>query len=176
MKRSLPDARLRGRATCEWILELSMACGLLLSVMVMGCAGSLDPGVGAGGASGGGTGGAPAAGCQTAIFASQCKSCHAAVGAAAGLDLESANPEMRLVGKMTIADASGGQCENMTLINAGVSPATGVFIDKITMNPPPCGSSMPFGTLLQPADQACLKSWAAIVATAPAPFTGEETR
>ena len=45
MKRSLPDARLGGRATCKWIGELSMAWGLLLSVMLIGCAGSLDPGV-----------------------------------------------------------------------------------------------------------------------------------
>ena len=54
MKRSLPDARVRGRATYKWIGNLSMAWGLLLSVMVIGCAGSLDPGVGGGGASGGG--------------------------------------------------------------------------------------------------------------------------
>jgi len=178
MKRSLPDARLRGRATREWISELSMACGLLLSVIVAGCAGSLDPGVGGGGTggmSGGGTGGGPAAGCQTAVFANQCASCHGTgTTGSAGLDLTSPNPETRLVGKMT-GTINGGVCSGMTLLVAGSNPAMGVFIDKITMTSPPCGASMPFGSLPSTADQACLTAWATIVTTAPSPFSGEGT-
>jgi hypothetical protein len=176
MKRSLPDARLRGRATRGWISELSMACGLLLSVMVVGCAGSLDPGVGGGGGtSGGGMGGGPAPGCQTAIFANQCASCHATGSGSAGLDLQSANPETRLVAQMSSTTANGGACEGMTLLVPGSNPAMGVFIDKISMNPPPCGFSMPYGSLPTKADQDCLKAWALSVTTATSPFTGETT-
>jgi hypothetical protein len=169
MKRSLPDARLHGRATCKWIGTLSMAWGLLLSVMVLGCAGSLDAGV-----TGGGTGGSSGNGCQVAVLAQQCAGCHAAGSGSAGLDLASPNPETRLVGKMT-STTNGGLCGNMTLINAGVTPATGVFIDKITMATPPCGASMPYGSLPNTADTACLVSWANSIATTTAPFSGEET-
>src|SRR5262249_48097306 len=97
--------------------ELFLACGLLLSVMVIGCAGSLDPGVGGGGSSGG-MGGSSGNGCQVAIFAQQCAGCHAAASGAAGLDLASPNPETRMVGKMAAATAIGGMCSGMTLINA----------------------------------------------------------
>src|SRR5689334_2183848 len=101
MKCSLPDARTCGRATCKWIGTLSIAWGLLLSVMVIGCAGSLDPGVVGGGGSGGGMGGSSGNGCQVQVLAQQCAGCHAAGSGSAGLDLASPNPETRLVGKMT---------------------------------------------------------------------------
>src|SRR5215471_14113110 len=102
MKRSLPDAHLHGRATCKWIGTLSMAWGLLLSVMVIGCAGSLDPGVGTGG--GGGSSGST---CQVAIFRDQCAVCHGATNGSAGLDLASPNPEQRMLNKM---GGSSGMC------------------------------------------------------------------
>jgi hypothetical protein len=161
MKRWLPDACLRGL--------------LLLSIVLTGCAGSLDPGVGggAGGSNGGGMGGSSGNGCQVAIFAGQCKSCHIAGGnGAAGLDLESPNPETRMVGKM---GGSSGSCMSMTLLVANSNPAMGVFVDKITMSTPPCGSSMPLGGLPSPADQACLTSWATMVANMPQAFGGQET-
>jgi len=163
MKRWLPDACLRGL--------------LLLSIVLTGCAGSLDPGVGggAGGSNGGGVGGSSGNGCQVAIFAGQCASCHAAASPASGLDLASPNPESRMVGKMAASMANGGMCSGMTLINANTNPATGVFVDKVTMMTPPCGFSMPYGSLPSAADQACLKSWATMVASMPQAFGGEET-
>lgn len=173
MTRSLPDARTRGRATCKWIGTLSIAWGLLLSVMVIGCAGSLDPGVVGGGGASGGTGGSSGNGCQVAVFANQCASCHGPSGSA-GLDLMSPNPETRMVGKMT-STTNGGVCGNMTLINAGVTPATGVFIDKITKAMPSCGASMPYGSLLNSTDMACLVNWANGIATTTSPFNGEGT-
>jgi hypothetical protein len=162
MKRWLPDACLRGL--------------LLLSIVLTGCAGSLDPGVvgGGGGSNGGGVGGSSGNGCQVAIFAGQCASCHTASSPQANLDLSSPNPESRLVGKMA-ATTNGGMCGGMTLINANTNPATGVFVDKVTMMTPPCGFSMPFGSLPSAADQACLKSWATMVANMPQAFGGEET-
>jgi hypothetical protein len=164
MKRSLPDAH----------LKLSMACGLLLSVMAVGCAGSLDPGVGVGGGGSGGSGG-PTPGCQTAVFQNQCVSCHGTgTSGSGGLDLTSPNPETRLVGKMS-GTTNAAACQGMTLLVAGSNPAMGVFIDKITMNPPPCGMSMPYGSLPLPADQACLQAWATSVTMTASPFTGEET-
>jgi hypothetical protein len=160
MKRWLPDTRLRG---------------LLLSIVLTGCAGSLDPGVGGGGSNGGGMGGSSGNGCQVAIFAGQCAQCHAAASSAGGLDLASPNPEARMVGKMADSGTNGGQCSGMTLIQANTTPATGVFVDKVTMNPPPCGFSMPYGSLLNSTDQACLTSWATMVANMPQAFSGQET-
>ena len=169
MKRSLPDARLRGRATCKWIGKLSMAWGLLLSVMVIGCAGSLDPGVGGGGASGG-MGGASGDGCQVAIFRDQCATCHVAgTNGSAGLDLASPNPEQRMLGKMGGSANLGGMCTTMTLLVKGSTPAMGVFVDKITMSTPPCGASMPYGSLPNSVDTACLVSWANGVTMAASP-------
>src|SRR5689334_21717859 len=115
MKCSLPDARTGGRATCKWIGTSAIAWRLLLSVM--------------------GIGGSSGNGWQVQVLAQQCAGCHAAGSGSAGLDLASPNPETRLVGKMT-STTNGGVCGNMTLINAGVTPATGVFIDKITKSNP----------------------------------------
>jgi hypothetical protein len=165
MKRWLPDAG----------LKLSMACGLLLSVMAVGCAGSLDPGVGGGGASGSGGSGGPVPGCETQVFQMQCMSCHGTgTTGSGGLDLTSPNPETRLVGKMG-GSINAAACQGMTLLVAGSNPATGVFIDKITMNPPPCGMSMPYGNLPSKADTDCLKAWATGVTMTASPFTGQET-
>jgi hypothetical protein len=167
MKRSVPAAPLRGRATSNWTWGW-LAAGGLLSFFALGCAGSLEPGVGTGGMAGSGGG----TDCQTAIFASKCVGCHATASASAGLDLQSANPEMRLVGKPT---GAGTSCPGGTLLVANVTPASWVFIDKLTMNPPSCGGSqMPLGGSLLPAELSCLTTWAnGVVATAP--FIGEET-
>jgi len=159
MKRSLPDACLRG---------------LLLSIMVVaGCAGSLDPGVGGGGSSGGGMGGSSGSDCQTAIFAANCVGCHGTLSQAVGLDLQSPNVGARLVG---IATGNGSSCPGANLLDKGSNPATGVFIQKVTMASPTCGgSSMPFGLpLLSASDQQCLTSWATSL-TMNAAFTGQET-
>ena len=178
MKRSLPDARLCGRKTSRLISGwVAAACGLL-SVLTLGCAGSLDPGVGGGGggSSGGGTGGATTADCATPILASKCVPCHATGGGSANLDLQSPNIGARLVGKMGGPATTGGLCSTMVLLNAGSNPATGVFMDKITMATPPCGSLMPFGGPMLPQDQiTCLQNWATGLTTAPAPFSGPET-
>ena len=167
MKRSLPDARVHGRATCKWIGTLSMAWGLLLSVMVIGCAGSLDPGIVGGGGASGGMGGSSGNGCEVTIFADQCAGCHGTgTSGSAGLDLTSPNPETRMLGKMG-GTTNTGVCSTMTLLVKGSVPATGVFVDKITMMTPPCGTSMPYGSLPNGPDTACLISWANRVAAAP---------
>ena len=157
MKRSVPAAPLRGRATSNWMLGWAAAGGLLLSFVVLGCAGSLEPGVGTGSTGGmGGSGGG--SDCQTAIFTSKCVFCHSTAGASAGLDLEAASPELRMVGKPT---GAGTACPGGTLLVTGSTPAMGVFIDKITHNPPTCGGSpMPLGGTLSAAELSCLTTWA----------------
>jgi hypothetical protein len=173
MKRSLPDACLRGRVynprVIDLFLEQSLACGLLLSVMVIGCAGSLDPGVGGNS----GMGGSSGADCQTMIFNANCVGCHGSASPAVGLDLQSPNVETRLVG---IATGSGSSCPGANLLDKPSNPATGVFIQKVTMMTPTCGGlSMPYGlALLSQTDQQCLTSWATSL-TMNAAFTGQET-
>jgi hypothetical protein len=99
--------------------------------------------------------------------------CHAAGTPAAGLDLTPAGAAAALLNKDTGTTDQGSMCASMKLLNPGVTPATGVFIDKITMNPPPCGQPMPYGTLPSATEQACLIAWANGL-TATAAFTGED--
>jgi hypothetical protein len=157
MKRSLPGTPARGNATTKLLGRLgalAVTCGLL-SIAVAGCAGSLDPGVTGGGGAGGGSGG----GCEVALIMTKCVPCHASVGNSGGLDLQSANIASRLVGAPSFA-GDGAMCPNKTLLDAGSNPATGLFIDKITNDPPSCGFVMPYGQKMGAPDIACLTTWA----------------
>ena len=176
MKRSLPDgAAPHARATWKTLLHLTAAGGLLLSLFALGCAGSLDPGVGGGGGSGGVT--CPAPGCEVAVLAGNCNSCHGTASHANGLDLQSANVCERLLGMPTFT-GPGAACAQKTLLDRGSNPATGVFIDKITKmdgDAALCGLAMPLGGALAQADLACLKTWAASVTTATSAAPAGET-
>jgi len=160
MKRSLPDgAAPRARATWKALLRLTATGGLLLSLFTLGCAGSLDPGVGAGGSTG-------TPGCEAAIFSNKCLFCHSTAGPSGGLDLQMADIASRLVGKPASV-GKGGACDNMgMLLDAGSNPATGIFINKITLttgDPKLCGASMPQGGTLSQTEVMCLTSWATSV-------------
>ena len=141
------------------------SCGLM-SIFLLGCPGTLDPGVGAGGSTGN-------ANCQVELLASKCAipGCHSGSTPTAGLDLGAADLAARLVDHDTGDSASGSMCSGMKLLNGGSNPATGVLIDKITA--PTCGVMMPIGTPLTTAQTTCLKDWATTL-TSPAPFIGED--
>jgi hypothetical protein len=156
----------------------STAAAGLLSLLVLGCAGSLEPGVGVGGGGASGSGGSTGSnGCETAVFTGKCTFCHSTAGPAAGLDLQMANVGARLVGKPT-SSALGAACANKgMLLDANSNPATGIFIDKITLpdgDPGLCGSAMPQGGTLTPTELSCLKTWAngVTTTTSPAPPDG----
>ena len=146
-----------------------------LAVGAMGCGSGGDSTGSAGSGGGGGTGGSTAA-CSmadvTAIFTSTTKNvgctiigaCHDNNGAAAGLDLTTAGWETHLVGKVSAGGGTGSlasMCGGMVYLKAGVVPAQGLFIDKLTKNPPPCGAPMPnLPPLLTATQKACVQSWA----------------
>jgi hypothetical protein len=87
-------------------------------------------------------------------------------GTAGGLDLTpDANIGSRLVGVTSVGTAdNGSMCMGNTTpyLNAGSTPATGLFIDKFTMVHPPCGAQMPFDSPfpLTSMQQTCLIQWA----------------
>jgi hypothetical protein len=90
--------------------------------------------------------------------------CHDGMGSAAGFDMLTPGWETHLVG---VASAGGGAgtlaslCKGMVYLNKGTVPATGLFIDKLTKNPPPCGVAMPnLPPLLNATEKACVQSWA----------------
>jgi len=148
---------------------LAVSCGLFSMVLLGGCPGTLDPGVGVGL---GGTGGSSGTNnCQVPILAS-CGLCHVPNGSA-GLDLQSANPGTRLVGVPSSTNTSlGAMCAGKTLLVAGSNPAMGLFIDKIT-NAQDCGSAMPIGPALSADELTCLTTWATSLTSPPAAFTDE---
>jgi hypothetical protein len=167
MKRSLPHgAALRARATWRALLRLTATGGLLLSLFTLGCAGSLDPGVGGGGGVSGGGGMPGTPGCEAAIFTGKCVFCHSTAGPSGGLDLQAADIASRLVGKPASV-GKGGACDGMgMLLDAGSNPATGIFINKITLmdgDPKLCGATMPQGGTLSSTELTCLTTWATSV-------------
>ena len=148
-----------------------------------GGAGGTSGSAGAGGA--GGTGGAGGAGgtagnsgaaggtgpCDAMpIFAiHSCAAnmaCHDANGSAAGFDMKTTGWQNNLVGKMPRAGGAAGLssvCLNAGLpyLVAGRSPASGLFLDKLTMAKPPCGEQMPLiPPNLTPAEIDCVQRWA----------------
>ncbi len=87
-------------------------------------------------------------------------------GTAGGLDLTpDSNIGSRLVGVTSVGTATNGSmCVGNTTayLVAGITPATGLFIDKFTMAHPPCGAQMPFDAPmpLNATQQMCLIQWA----------------
>jgi hypothetical protein len=142
------------------------ACCGLMSIFLLGCPGTLDPGVGAGGMTG-------TANCQVALLAGKCAipGCHSGSAPTAGLDLGAADLAATLVDHDTGDSASGSMCNGMKLLNSGTNPATGVLIDKITAST--CGAMMPIGSALTTAERTCLVTWATTL-TSPPPFIGED--
>jgi len=169
---------------------LGMLVGVLFAG-TSGCAGDLDPSLipgtagtqGQSGTSGGagtmgtaGTGGGgTACDAPTMVFKStasgiSCTTCHSKTGAAtlgAGLDLESAGVGARLLGKGPVKDTTGGaacMAQTKPYLVPNSNPPDGLLFDKTdatkfaALN---CGSQMPIGGMLTPAQQTCLSSWAA---------------
>jgi hypothetical protein len=136
----------------------------------MGCGGGSE-GTGAGGSGGGGAGGSTGTGgtCDaTPIFTQHtCTvvgACHDGQGTAAGFDMLTAGWQTHLVG---VASPGGGMgnnaslCKGMVYLEPNVIPAQGLFIDKLTKNPAPCGVVMPnLPPLLNATEKACVQSWA----------------
>jgi hypothetical protein len=84
---------------------------------------------------------------QTCTFAA----CHDADAPEAGLDLQSAGVEARLVGVASTCDGS-------TIVEAG-SPEQSLLFSKIFGNPG-CGDRMPLaGSQLPDTDLACFSDW-----------------
>jgi hypothetical protein len=87
-------------------------------------------------------------------------------GTAGGLDLTpDSNIGSRLVGVTSGGTASNGsKCMDNTTpyLVPGITPATGLFIDKFTMSHPPCGDQMPASSpmFLNATQQSCLIQWA----------------
>jgi hypothetical protein len=159
MKRSLSRTpEHRGAASSRRYVWSAAIGALLLSLTVVGCAGSLDPGVTGNG--GGAMGGNSGAACQDTIFMNKCVFCHGAASNSAGLDLETADPGARMLGAPT---GAGTSCPGGTLLKAGTNPAEGIFVEKITT--PTCGSKMPIGPALSTAEVTCLTTWATTVTT-----------
>ena len=135
-----------------------LACALF---GLSGCPGSLDfdPG---GGTGAGGSGGLQTSCAMSATVLGMCTACHnpGSKSAYANLDLMSDGPAQRLVGVAAATDANGLCGGKGNLLNRGTTPATGIFIDKIS-NKQTCGGAMPFGTDgLGATDLACLQAWA----------------
>ena len=135
--------------------------------------GSEGTGGGGSGGAGGGAGGSTGAGgtCDaTPIFTlhtcTVVGACHDGAGTAAGFDMLTAGWETPLVGKVSAGGGMGSNaslCGGMGLVylKPNVIPAEGLFIDKLTKNPPECGVAMPnLPPLLNATEKACVQSWA----------------
>ena len=131
------------------------------AVLVTACAGTLDDPDrfrdGGAPASAADAGTPPASTCvpiETGVLAQKCATagCHAASGAANGLDL--ASPDV--LGRLANKAATGGPG---SLIVPG-DPDKSVLYTKLTATPP-FGSRMPLGTNLDDATLACVHDWIA---------------
>jgi hypothetical protein len=127
----------------------------LLSVFLLGCPGTLDPGITVDGGGGGGASG----GCNVdTIFAAKCatSACHNASTKYAGLDLTPPVTAARVID----LHPNLGTCMNMVFLKSNSSPASGVMLDNLRPSPA-CGQPMPFGLPALPAaDIACIQQWA----------------
>jgi hypothetical protein len=115
-----------------------------------------------------GSGGASTTSCDTKKIFSTCGTvgCHNAANPAANFDMTSTGWEMALVGHAPVGGGppnSVSLCFNMNhnYLDANSSPATGLFLDKLSKNPPGCGAVMPnIGPRLTAAEMACVQTWA----------------
>jgi hypothetical protein len=108
-----------------------------------------------------------------AILTAKCTNCHSTAAAPTfgGFDMTAPGWEKALIGmgpKDTAPDSN--KCKGMmqVYLKAGVQPAAGLFIDKITLSTPPCGVKMPMIGVLSATEITCIKDWASgIVAAGP---------
>jgi hypothetical protein len=96
------------------------------------------------------------------IFTASCANtlCHEGPSAGAQLDLTSPNLESRLVG---VASNCGGR----PLVDPD-APDNSFLLEKLESTAPECGSTMPFGSQLDPATLACVRVWVQGLSTAAA--------
>src|SRR5262245_2459298 len=92
--------------------------------------------------------------CALAIFAKSCAlvGCHAK-GTKTQIDLGSDGVGDRLINQQSTSKTCGGR----TFIATDGSAS--LLIDKLSADPPPCGSKMPVGSKLSDADMQCLNDW-----------------
>jgi len=108
-----------------------------------------------------------------AIFMNKCLACHSTATAATfgGFDMTAPGWDKALIGMGPKDDAPAtSMCKGMmqTYLKAGVQPAAGLFIDKISGSTPPCGGKMPQVGSLNATEVMCIKDWASgIVAAGP---------
>jgi hypothetical protein len=189
MMMTAPQSPVRGHVSGP--VGFAGAAGARVSVLMLsGCPGTLDvdqfktggtrgnPGSGGGNPTGGSTGtGGTAVSCTggndgVTILNMNCAtvSCHipGAVndGTAGGLDLTpDSNIASRLVDVVSMGTPdNGSKCMGNPepYLEGGISPATGLLIDKFTMPHPPCGDQMPAAAPmpLNATQQTCLIQWA----------------
>lgn len=110
--------------------------------------------------------------CLYSVFAKSCATvgCHKAIGAQAGLDLESPGANARLINiAATHKDASMPAACAMgdKLVDPAMSAKSWLLL-KVTKSAADtnCGYSMPIGKALEPADVDCIKKYVADVAAA----------
>jgi hypothetical protein len=181
-----PQSPVRGQVP-EGVGLAGTASALVTLLMLSGCPGTIEfktNGTGGNTGTGGSspTGGAPGTGgtaldCTggndgVSILNASCATigCHIPGadndGASGGLDLTpDANIASRLVDVTSVGTAdNASMCMGNPepYLKGGISPATGLMIDKFTMSRPPCGVRMPADTpiFLNPTQQSCLIQWA----------------
>lgn len=155
MKRSISVARPARLAAL-----MTIGSGLL-SGLLLGCPGSLDPAALAGAGAGAGGSGGSGSVCQDAIFTSVCATavCHSLTTHSAGLNLTPPVPASRVVG---VAPDATSLCngQGKVFLRANSSPASGLLLDNLQSSPT-CGLAMPFAEpMLSQADISCLQQWA----------------
>jgi hypothetical protein len=121
----------------------------------------------------------PAAGCDikplmgpTKYACTVAGACHdGSPATAAGLDMVNPGWEQRLIGQLppgTNASMCGGV--KTPYLIAGSRPAAGLFLQKLTQDPPPCGALMPtLGGPMSADDLQCFQRWADALTAAAAP-------
>jgi hypothetical protein len=155
--------------------SLLVAMSISIAAVAVGCGGG--GGGGTAGAGGGGTGGTA---CDVPKLFQKyycaTPACHSGTGPAASFDMSVAGWETHLVGKMPMSVTPAPvnldtMCANMgkVYLMPGVTPAAGLFMDKISKSKPGCGAQMPNLPVdkMTPAELACVQTWAdALVAAA----------
>jgi hypothetical protein len=103
------------------------------------------------------------------IFAAKCAStvCHDSSSPQAGLDLSVANLQSVLVG---VASADS-DCSDRLLIDPN-DVGNSFLLEKLENSVPECGDPMPYGSVLPPADVACIRQWVESLGTG-GPPTGD---
>src|SRR4029079_14757628 len=91
--------------------------------------------------------------------------CHHANMPAGAFDMQTAGWETRMIGKMSPGGgptATASMCAGKgPYLVANSQPATGLFLDKLKLITPPCGTPMPnIGGPLTSQELQCVQEWA----------------